>query len=384
MIKFATRAPALALALLFAILISPAPIAAQDTQVPQAQTQETQPEDAAEQATAETGPLIVATKHTPPFAFVGAGGEWSGIAIDAMTAIASDLGRTIEWREDTLDGMLAAVEDGEVDAAIAAITITPAREAKLDFTFPYYTTGLGIAINPDAGSGWFQVVKNLFTWQFAVAIATLSTVLLAAGAAVWAFERRSNEEFPRSTAQGLGDGFWWAAVTMTTVGYGDKSPRTLGGRIVGVIWMFTAMLIVASFTAAIAASLTVGSLGNSIQGVSDLKMHRVGVVTGTTGAEEMAARGIRLARYDSIEDGLQALLDEKIAAFVYDKPLMQYVALNEFESEVQILDDAIGRQDYGIALPTDSELREPMNRALLTYLRSDAWSRVLSRYLGVN
>ncbi len=144
------------------------------------------------------------------------------------------------------------------------------------------------------------------------------------------------------------------------------------------------MLIVASFTAAIAASLTVGSLGNSIQGMSDLKKYRVGVVTDTTGAEEMAARGVRLARYENIQDGLQGLLDEKVAAFVYDKPLMQYVALGEFESEVQVLDDAIGRQDYGIALPTDSELREPMNRALLTYLRSDAWTRVLSRYLGVN
>ncbi len=370
-----TRAPVRALALIFALLLTALPAAAQD--IGADSTAE------AAQGSEETGPLIVATKSAPPFAIVGTDGEWSGIAIDAMLAVADDLGRSIEWREDTLEGMLATVEAGEVDAAVAAITITPAREAKLDFTFPYYTTGLGIAIDPDAGTGWFQVIKNLFTWQFAVAIATLSGVLLLAGAAVWAFERGHNEEFPKSPAHGLGDGFWWAAVTMTTVGYGDKSPRTLGGRIVGLIWMLTAMLIVASFTAAIAASLTVGSLGNAIQGVSDLRKYRIGVVQGTTGDEEMAGRGIRVARYDDINDSLQGLLDGEVRAVVYDKPLMQYVALQNFDNAVQVLEDDIGRQDYGIALPTGSALREPMNRSLLRYLRTDAWSRVLDRYLGI-
>lgn len=365
---FRTGMPARILAALFLLLASVLSAAAQDTPDP----------------AAETGPLIIATKTAPPFAFVGPNGEWSGIAIDAVTAIAADLGRTVQWREDTLSGMLNAVEAGDVDGAAAAITITPAREALLDFTFPYYTTGLGIAIDPDAGGGWFQVVRNLFTWQFAVAIGALSTVLLLAGAAVWAFERGKNEEFPKSPAMGLGDGFWWAAVTMTTVGYGDKAPRTLGGRIVGVIWMFTAMLIVASFTAAIAASLTVGSLGTPIQGISDLKNYRVGVVRGTTGADEMAARGFRIARFDDVSAGFDALLAGNVGAIVYDKPLMQFTAMQTYEGEVRILEDAIGRQDYGIALPTDSPLREPMNRALLRYLRTDDWTRVQNRYLGNN
>ncbi|WP_113912374.1 transporter substrate-binding domain-containing protein [Roseovarius dicentrarchi] len=367
---FKTSGPFRALALIIALLIAAMPVTAQ-----QADTPDTAP---------ETGPLVIATKSAPPFAFIGANDAWTGIAIDAVTAIAADLGRTVEWREDTLQGMLDAVETGEVDAAAAAITITPAREARLDFTFPYYTTGLGIAVDPEAGTDWFQVVRNLFTWQFAVVIATLSGVLLVAGAAVWAFERGHNDQFPKDPARGLGDGFWWAAVTMTTVGYGDKAPETLGGRIVGLIWMLTAMLIVASFTAAIAASLTVGSLGTAVQSVTDLKNYRVGVVRGTTGADEMAARGIRIAHFDRLSDGLDALLDGKLGAFVYDKPLLQYVALQQYEGAVMILEDAIGRQDYGIALPTESPLREPMNRALLTYLRSDDWTRVQSRYLGNN
>lgn len=329
----------------------------------------------------DTAPLIVATKVTPPFAFKDPNGDWTGIAIDTMQAVADTLDRDIEWREETLDGMLSAVENGTADAATAAISITPKREEVLDFTFPFYTTGLGIAIDPEAGSGWFQVVRNFFTWQFALAVATLSAVLLAAGAAVWAFERRANEEFPKQPALGLGDGFWWAAVTMTTVGYGDKAPRSLGGRIVGLIWMFTSMLIVASFTAAIAASLTVGSLGNPVQGAGSLSDVRVGVVAGTTGADEMAARRNRTANYDNVGAALEALLSGRVGAVVYDRPLLQWAAQSA-PGEVQVLEDAIGRQDYGIALPEESPLREPMNRALLEYLRSDDWIRTQSFYLG--
>lgn len=312
------------------------------------------------------------------------GGEWTGIAIDVVNAVAADLGRTVEWREDTFPGMLDAVASKSVDASAITITITPAREANLDFTFPYYTTGLGIAIDPNAGGGWIQVMRNFFTWQFAVAIATLSAVLLSAGAAVWAFERRHNEEFPKDPARGLGDGFWWAAVTMTTVGYGDKAPRSLGGRMVGLVWMFTSMTIVASFTAAVAASLTVGSLGNPIQSVSDLRDVRVGVIDGTTSVDEMMRRGVRITRFDTISDGFDALLAGRVGALVHDRPLLQWIALQEYDSEVRVLEDAVGRQDYGIALPAESPLREPMNQSLLSYLRSNAWIEVQNRYLGNN
>lgn len=329
-------------------------------------------------------PLVVATKDAPPFAFIGPGGEWTGIAVDVMTAIAADLGRTVEWREETLQGMLDAVETGEVDAAAAAITITPAREAGLDFSFPYFTTGLGIAIDPEAGNGWLQVLRNFFTWQFAVAITTLSMVLLAAGAAVWAFERRFNEQFPKDPARGLGDGFWWAAVTMTTVGYGDKAPRSLGGRIVGLVWMFTSMIIVASFTASIAASLTVGSLGNPVQTVNDLRDVRVGVVDGTIGADETALRGLRTVRFASVDEAYDSLLAGDIGAVVHDRPLLRWTALWTFDSAVRVLEDKIGRQDYGIALPQESDLREPINTALLQYLRSPRWIEVQARYLGDN
>ncbi len=203
--------------------------------------------------------MIVATKQAPPFAFKDPGGEWTGIAIDLFADLADELDLSYRLEETTLEGMIEGVADGRYGASVGALTITEAREERVDFTYPFYSTGLGIAVDKTRVTGWTRVARNFFTWQFLSVIAGLAAVLLAAGAALWIFERRRNsEEFNHSAGRGLGDGFWWAAVTMTTVGYGDKAPVTLGGRIVATIWMFTSMIIVAGFTASITASLTVG------------------------------------------------------------------------------------------------------------------------------
>lgn len=328
------------------------------------------------------GPLVIATRNAPPFAFVGPDGEWTGIAIEMLAALADELDLAYTLEEASLKDMIAGTGDGRYAAAVAALSITPEREERVDFTHAYYSTGLGIAIDPAADAGWLQVLSNFFSWEFLVVLAGLAAVLLGAGVAVWFFERRgNNEEFSRNPVKGVGDGFWWAAVTMTTVGYGDKSPRTFGGRLIGLVWMFTAMIIVASFTAAIAASLTVGKLGGRIAGVGDLADVRVGVVAGTTGAAELAERRIAAREFAGVAEGFEALRADRIDAFVHDQPLLRYVALTDYEGEIEVLDEPVGRQDYGIALPPGSELREPLNRAMLAFVRSPEWARLTGSYL---
>ena len=337
-------------------------------------------------ATETTSPrqMTVATREAPPFAFRGPDGEWTGIAIEMWAALADELDLSYTLQEASLSEMIDGTAQGQFGAAVAALTITPEREGRLDFSFPYYSTGLGIAIDPNDTGGWLRVATNFFSWQFLTVVAGLSTVLLIAGAAMWFFERGRNEEFPKDPVKGLGDGFWWAAVTMTTVGYGDKSPRTLGGRVVGFIWMFTAMLIVASFTAAIAASLTVGQLGNRVAGLQDLDSVRVGVISDSAGQAELTERRIDARGFDSVTAGFDALVAGQIDAFVHDRPLLLFVADRDYQGEIAILDDSVGRQDYGVALPEGDDLREPLNRALLSYVRSPEWGALTRRYLGTD
>jgi hypothetical protein len=96
-------------------------------------------------------------------------------------------------------------------------------------------------------------------------------LLLALGTLMWWFERKRNQEqFGGGTEAGIGSSFWWSAVTMTTVGYGDKAPITFGGRVVAFLWMLIAIIIVSVFTATITSTLTVAHLDVPVKGPQDL------------------------------------------------------------------------------------------------------------------
>jgi ABC-type amino acid transport substrate-binding protein len=342
---------------------------------------EVTPLESAPNRDAERLPLTVGVRIGPPFVIKQADG-YSGLAITLWERIATEMAVEYEYRELPLDPLLDQAASGEIDVAVGALSITPEREQRLDFSHPYFRTGLAIASRQEA-SGLMGALARLFSLDFALAIGSLFALLAAIGALAWLAERKANpEQFGGTAVQGLGEGIWWAAVTMTTVGYGDRAPVSKLGRLLGLVWMFAAIVLISGFTAAIASSLTIGQLSSRIQSPNDLKNVDAITLADSTSAAWLDSRRIQYDTRGTLAEAMDALANGEAQAVVFDEPLLRYELIESPRAGVDLLPFTLEPQDYGLAFRENSELREPINRALLKVTNTGMWQNERRRYLG--
>src|SRR5262249_52001545 len=237
--------------------------------------------------------VVVGTMRVPPFVLHNDDGQWSGLSIDLWKEIAADLKISFEFREYDYDlvGLLDAVERRQIDAAVAAIPVTLEGETRFDFSHPYFAAGLGIAVHAEPQGGVLATLAGFFAYQVIAAIAFLLAGLVSVGMLIWLAERRQKAHFDPRPLHGIADGVWWAAVTMTTTGYGDKVPVTFRGRAVAMVWMFASIFCVTLFSATLASSFVVGRLKSAVSTPGDLARARVAVVSATTGEQWLNSQG---------------------------------------------------------------------------------------------
>jgi ABC-type amino acid transport substrate-binding protein len=329
-----------------------------------------------------TRELVIGIKEAPPFAIKRPGGEWEGISVDLWREVANNLHFRYRFAEEpTVGALIDAAATGKYDVSIGAITVTAARVRALDFTSPFYSTGLGIAVPASGSLSWMPVLQAFMNVGFLQAVLALLFLALAVGVIIWFFERKS-DEFGGSVKKGLSSGMWWATAAMTRRGMVEYSPRTVAGRIVASIWTVTSIVAIAVFTAAITSALTVRHLQGAVHGVQDLRTVRVGMVKGTSTHDALSELQITAHEYATARDGLLALRAHKIDAFVYDKPLLTWVVQQQFPSSVEMLDAMFQPQHYAFAIPNDSPLRGALNIAILDAIQSTWWKQTTTRYLG--
>ena len=328
----------------------------------------------------EEKPLRVVTKVVEPFV-IKDGERLTGASIDLWKEIALITEAPFEFIEvETVTEQLEAVANGEADIAIAAISMTPEREILIDFSYPYFRSGLQIMTKSQQGKILFAWLSVILSTQFLAAIAVLLITMFLIGHLVWLVERKDNPDFPQTYWRGIWEGLWWSAVTITTVGYGDKTTKHHLGRVLAIFWMFAGIFLIANFTAVVSSQLTVNELKSSISGVEDLPGKRVATVTGTTSASYLKDFGIPFQGVTVIEEAYELLKNDQVDAIVYDAPVLQYYAATAGKGRLIVVGDPFKRETYGIAFPPNSPHEEEINKALLEISRNGTGDEIYRRW----
>jgi polar amino acid transport system substrate-binding protein len=312
-------------------------------------------------------PIKVSTRQVAPFV-MKQDGKFQGFSIDLWQALSNVLNRTFTLTErDTLQNLLASVENKEADVAISAISITSAREEKFDFSQPMFDAGLQIMVRADGSDGGFNLaaVKNLLTSGSMPGLWTLLALLILIPAhIVWLVERRHPESIvSRSYFPGIFHAIWWA----TGAAHGQQLdyPKSAIGRGIAALSIFVSVIFIAFFTANVTTALTVQQLKGDINGPEDLPGKRVATVTGSTAAIYLRSNGIATAEGATVSEAIKALLDKQVDAVVFDAPVLLYYAAQEGKGKVNVVGGIFRREAYGILFPQNSPLRKPVNEALL-------------------
>jgi polar amino acid transport system substrate-binding protein len=326
--------------------------------------------------------LRVVTVTRTPFSLVEDGAD-TGFSIQLWEAVAQSLGRpySIE-RVETFGDMLDAVEEGRADVAVANISVTAERETRMDFSQPIFSSGLRVMIPQEQSSG--SIFSVLWSWDLALAVLSALALLLLSGMLMWRFERNAQEYFKGTARERAFPAFWWALNLVVNGGFEERGPRTVLGRIFATMLVISSLFIVSIFVAHITATMTVNAIQTSVNSVNDLYDKRVGTTSGSTAAAHLNERELVHEGFPDLDSLLAEFEAGDLDAVIFDAPILSYYVNTTGKGKGMLVGPVFLRENYGFAVPTGSELREPINRTLLRFKEDGTYRALMQRWFGTD
>lgn len=327
--------------------------------------------------------LLVGYTPAAPF-LVQEGEKFEGLNIWLWEKVAKDLNINYTLVPMRFTDMLDSLKTGGIDLSINPLTITSERSKEMEFTHSFFVSNATAVVAQVSSFKKLSIyLEGFFNLNFIKGLLVLLFIIFSFGLLGWLFERKDNPETFRKGPKGIWDGVWWSAVTLTTVGYGDKSPKTKMGKISALVLMFGGLLFISGLTASIASSLTVNQLTNNPEGFNAFKERKVGTIN-SSGTEVFLREHFfkDIVGYSTVVDGLKEVKMGNIDAFLYDEPILRYrIQKDSTLQNLEIMPLKFDVQFYAFALPkTHTALERRISQQLLNIKESKEWEIALTEY----
>uniref|UniRef100_A0A8C4HQ38 Glutamate receptor n=1 Tax=Dicentrarchus labrax TaxID=13489 RepID=A0A8C4HQ38_DICLA len=293
------------------------------------------------------------------------------------------------------NGMVGELVYGKAEIAVAPLTITLVREEVIDFSKPFMSLGISIMIKKPQKSkpGVFSFLDPLAyeIWMCIVFAYIGVSVVLFLVSRFSPYEWHAEEPEEGTTELGPTDqppnefgifnSLWFSLGAFMQQGC-DISPRSLSGRIVGGVWWFFTLIIISSYTANLAAFLTVERMVSPIESAEDLaKQTEIAYGTLDSGSTKEFFRRSKIAVYEKMWSYMKSAeptvftktTAEGVARVRKSKGKYAFLlesTMNEYTEQRKPCDTMkvggnLDSKGYGIATPKGSQLRNAVNLAVL-------------------
>jgi len=300
-----------------------------------------------------------------------------GFSIDLWNKIAEKLNVKTQWvYYDSTSDLINGAKNGEIDAGISAITITSEREKVIDFSNSMYELGLRAMLDASkSSSSVFEVMAKEIGKIMTLKTSLIFLLFLFITIHLrWFADKRDKNSnlFDKNYKNGIVDAFWWGITMLVTW----ETPQTKGlARVIDLMWHIVGIIAISILTAIVTAGLTAQNIGGSIHSEKDLAGKYVAVVASDAPREYVEKIGANVVPVKTIQDGIELLRKGKAEALVHDGPRLVYLAnkINKKERKkvLVVTPFNFNPQNYGIVFPSDSKLREGVDRVLLKLRESN-------------
>uniref|UniRef100_A0A7R8VNK8 Glutamate [NMDA] receptor subunit 1 n=1 Tax=Timema douglasi TaxID=61478 RepID=A0A7R8VNK8_TIMDO len=304
------------------------------------------------------------------------------------------IGGKKEWT-----GLIGELVYDRANMIVAPLTINPERAEVIEFSKPFKYQGITILEKKPSRSStlvsFLQPFSNTLWILVMVSVHVVALVLyLLDRFSPFGRFKLANTDGTEEDALNLSSAIWFAWGVLLNSGIG--TPRSFSARVLGMVWAGFAMIIVASYTANLAAFLVLERPKTKLTGINDARlrntMENLTCATVKGSAVDMyfrrqvelsnMYRTMEANNYDTAEVAIRDVKNGKLMAFIWDSSRLEFEAAQD--CELVTAGELFGRSGYGIGLTKNSPWADHVTLAILDFHESGFMEMLDNRWILQN